>query len=95
MTYADIFISFFQNADDNSYPSDTCVVPSLAFVVERNCITVLNNEIGFQERNIRAICDVGRSTKGKHKYGYIGMYSHDVWNSAYICLIFTLLWKLF
>ncbi|XP_039991364.1 protein NO VEIN isoform X3 [Xiphias gladius] len=65
-------LELIQNADDNSYPSDACVVPSLAFVVERNCITVLNNEIGFQERNIRAICDVGRSTKGKHKYGYIG-----------------------
>jgi len=41
-------------------------------VVERDCVTVLNNEMGFQEHNIRAICDVGRSTKGKHKYGYIG-----------------------
>ena len=25
-----------------------------------------------QERNIRAVCDVGRSTKGKHTLGYIG-----------------------
>lgn len=62
---------FYQNADDNSYSSDT-TVPSLAFVVEQDCITVLNNESGFQEQNIRAICDVGRSTKGKHKHGYIG-----------------------
>uniref|UniRef100_A0A3Q2G8V1 Wu:fj29h11 n=1 Tax=Cyprinodon variegatus TaxID=28743 RepID=A0A3Q2G8V1_CYPVA len=60
-----------QNADDNSYPCEGGVVPALAFVVERDCITVLNNESGFQEKNIRAICDVGRSTKGKHKYGYI------------------------
>ncbi|XP_028263346.1 uncharacterized protein LOC114437112 isoform X2 [Parambassis ranga] len=65
-------LELIQNADDNSYPSEAGVVPALAFVVERDCITVLNNEIGFQERNIRAICDVGRSTKGKHKYGYIG-----------------------
>ena len=35
-------------------------------------IMVLNNEEGFQEQNIRYLCDVGRSTKGKHKYGYIG-----------------------
>ncbi|XP_056285066.1 uncharacterized protein wu:fj29h11 isoform X2 [Pseudoliparis swirei] len=63
-------LELIQNADDNSYPSE--VVPALAFVVERDCITVLNNETGFQEKNIRAICDVGRSTKGKHKYGYIG-----------------------
>lgn len=61
-----------QNADDNSYPVEGEVVPALALVVERDCITVLNNETGFLDQNIRAICDVGRSTKGKHKYGYIG-----------------------
>uniref|UniRef100_A0A3Q2QWQ6 Wu:fj29h11 n=1 Tax=Fundulus heteroclitus TaxID=8078 RepID=A0A3Q2QWQ6_FUNHE len=65
-------LELIQNADDNSYPAEGGVVPALAFVVERDCITVLNNETGFQEKNIRAICDVGRSTKGKHKYGYIG-----------------------
>ncbi|XP_074518878.1 uncharacterized protein LOC141784855 isoform X2 [Halichoeres trimaculatus] len=65
-------LELIQNADDNSYPSEVGVVPALAFVVERDCITILNNEIGFQEKDIRAICDVGRSTKGKHKYGYIG-----------------------
>ncbi|XP_038160259.1 protein NO VEIN isoform X3 [Cyprinodon tularosa] len=65
-------LELIQNADDNSYPCEGGVVPALAFVVERDCITVLNNESGFQEKNIRAICDVGRSTKGKHKYGYIG-----------------------
>ena len=47
-------------------------VPSVKFVVESDCITVFNNECGFEEKNIRAVCDVGRSTKGKHKYGYIG-----------------------
>ena len=46
--------------------------PSVEFVVEDDCITVLNNESGFQEKNVKALCDVGRSTKGKHKYGYIG-----------------------
>ncbi|XP_061564141.1 uncharacterized protein wu:fj29h11 isoform X2 [Cololabis saira] len=65
-------LELIQNADDNSYPSHNGVVPALAFVVERDCITVLNNESGFQKENIKAICDVGRSTKGKHKYGYIG-----------------------
>ncbi|XP_031146992.1 protein NO VEIN isoform X1 [Sander lucioperca] len=65
-------LELIQNADDNSYPSEVGVIPALAFVVERDSISVLNNEIGFQETNIRAICDVGRSTKGKHKYGYIG-----------------------
>ncbi|XP_076616737.1 uncharacterized protein LOC143339417 isoform X1 [Chaetodon auriga] len=65
-------LELIQNADDNSYPLETGVVPALAFVVEKDCITILNNETGFQEKNIRAICDVGCSTKGKHKYGYIG-----------------------
>lgn len=65
-------LELIQNADDNSYPLEAGVVPALAFVVEKDCLTILNNETGFQEKNIRAICDVGRSTKGKHKYGYIG-----------------------
>uniref|UniRef100_A0A8C6V2P3 Wu:fj29h11 n=1 Tax=Neogobius melanostomus TaxID=47308 RepID=A0A8C6V2P3_9GOBI len=65
-------LELIQNADDNSYASEDSITPALAFVVERDCITVLNNEMGFQEKNIRAICDVGRSTKGKHTYGYIG-----------------------
>lgn len=74
---SNVFVSFYQNADDNSYPAEVGVIPALAFVVERDRITILNNEHGFQERNIRAICDVGRSTKGKHKYGYIGKYICD------------------
>ncbi|XP_061088728.1 uncharacterized protein wu:fj29h11 isoform X2 [Conger conger] len=65
-------LELIQNADDNSYALPGDVQPALAFVLENDCITILNNESGFEEKNIRAICDVGRSTKGKHKYGYIG-----------------------
>ncbi|XP_043085921.1 protein NO VEIN [Puntigrus tetrazona] len=64
-------LELIQNADDNCYP-DGREQPALAFVVEKDCITILNNECGFEDNNVRAICDVGRSTKGKHKYGYIG-----------------------
>ncbi|XP_065109604.1 uncharacterized protein [Paramisgurnus dabryanus] len=64
-------LELIQNADDNNYPNGG-EQPALTFVVEKDCITILNNECGFEEKNIRAICDVGRSTKGKHKYGYIG-----------------------
>ncbi|XP_056326181.1 uncharacterized protein wu:fj29h11 isoform X1 [Danio aesculapii] len=64
-------LELIQNADDNSYP-DGGEQPALTFVVEKSCVTILNNECGFEEKNIRAVCDVGRSTKGKHKYGYIG-----------------------
>ncbi|XP_046887908.1 protein NO VEIN [Hypomesus transpacificus] len=65
-------LELIQNADDNSYQPQGGAVAALAFLVDRACITVLNNETGFQEKNVRAICDVGRSTKGKHKHGYIG-----------------------
>ncbi len=65
-------LELIQNADDNDYPEELSD-PAVRFVVEGNAITVLNNEKGFREQNIRAICDVGKSTKGKHKYGYIGM----------------------
>ncbi|XP_048088539.1 uncharacterized protein wu:fj29h11 isoform X4 [Alosa alosa] len=65
-------LELIQNADDNSYPSAEDVQPSLAFVLDKDCITILNNECGFQDKNVRAICDVGQSTKGKHTYGYIG-----------------------
>ena len=67
-------LELVQNADDNSYP-EVCRgpgFPSLVFVLERDRIVILNNEVGFVEKNIRALCDVGRSTKGVHRYGYIG-----------------------
>ena len=70
-------LELIQNADDNSYnksllsagPVD---LPALKFIIGPDSVTVLNNEVGFSERNIRAICDVGRSTKGAHHSGYIG-----------------------
>ncbi|XP_053367661.1 uncharacterized protein wu:fj29h11 isoform X2 [Clarias gariepinus] len=65
-------LELIQNADDNSYPPDQKEKPALAFVVQKDCITILNNESGFEEKNVRAICDVGKSTKGKHTCGYIG-----------------------
>ena len=70
-------LELVQNADDNSYPDnllnntkDGC--PAVRFVIKHDGIYVLNNELGFREKDVRAICDVGRSTKGKHKFGYIG-----------------------
>ncbi|XP_072524200.1 uncharacterized protein [Salminus brasiliensis] len=65
-------LELIQNADDNNYPQEGTGQPALAFVVQRDCITILNNECGFEEKNVRAICDVGKSTKGKHICGYIG-----------------------
>ncbi|CAF3462891.1 unnamed protein product [Rotaria sp. Silwood1] len=61
-------LELIQNADDNQYNNK----PSLVFVIDSNTINIYNNEIGFQENNIQALCDIGKSTKGKHKQGYIG-----------------------
>lgn len=59
-----------QNADDNTYPTN--VEPTLAFILQESGIVVLNNERGFSAENIRALCDVGNSTKKGSSAGYIG-----------------------
>jgi len=66
-----------QNAEDNAYKNG--VTPTLTFDLrEINlegtpsvALIVKNNEIGFEEKHINAICHVGQSTKTKAK-GYIG-----------------------
>ncbi|MBC6421599.1 MAG: hypothetical protein GDA38_08625 [Hormoscilla sp. SP12CHS1] len=58
-----------QNADDNYYRSG--VTPTLTITITPKKIIVVNNESGFTEANVRAICDVGNSTKS-HAIGYIG-----------------------
>ena len=59
-----------QNADDNIYPEN--VEQSLTFIVQEKGIVVLNNEMGFSAENVRALCDVGNSTKRGCSTGYIG-----------------------
>jgi hypothetical protein len=63
-------LELIQNADDNQYPPDC--LPTLRFVLSDRRILVCNNEVGFQPKNVAAICDVGATTKGKHKQGYAG-----------------------
>ncbi|KAJ0508397.1 putative histidine kinase/HSP90-like ATPase superfamily [Helianthus annuus] len=63
-------LELVQNADDNAYP--TKVEPTLAFILLEKSIVVLNNEYGFTDENIRALCDVGNSTKKASSTGYIG-----------------------
>ncbi|XP_076891842.1 protein NO VEIN-like [Bidens hawaiensis] len=63
-------LELVQNADDNSYPNN--VEPTLTFILQEKSIVVLNNENGFSAENIRAICDVGNSTKKASSAGYIG-----------------------
>ncbi|KAM0901191.1 hypothetical protein ACQ4PT_020148 [Festuca glaucescens] len=65
-----IILELIQNADDNTYIKD--VEPTLAFVLQENGIAILNNEKGFCADNIRALCDIGNSTKKGSNMGYIG-----------------------
>ncbi|XP_022722630.1 uncharacterized protein LOC111279838 isoform X2 [Durio zibethinus] len=62
-------LELVQNADDNVYSDN--VEPTLTFLLQESGIIVLNNEQGFSAQNIRALCDVGSSTK-KGYSGYIG-----------------------
>ena len=60
-----------QNAEDNSYSKGQ--EPELVFQLQEvdptntpgsdGCLCVFNNEDGFSEENIKAICNVGDSTK--------------------------------
>ncbi|KAJ1407273.1 Histidine kinase/HSP90-like ATPase superfamily [Sesbania bispinosa] len=63
-------LELVQNADDNNYPEN--VEPTLAFILRDSGIIVLNNEHGFSAQNMRALCDVGNSTKKGSSAGYIG-----------------------
>ncbi|XP_006360950.1 uncharacterized protein [Solanum tuberosum] len=63
-------LELVQNADDNTYPET--VEPSLTFILQDKGIVVLNNERGFSADDIRALCDVGNSTKKGRNAGYIG-----------------------
>ncbi|PKA53015.1 hypothetical protein AXF42_Ash001996 [Apostasia shenzhenica] len=63
-------LELVQNADDNMYLDN--VVPELVFILQENSLVVLNNERGFSAENIRALCDIGNSTKKGSSAGYIG-----------------------
>ena len=57
-----------QNADDNSYEQG--ITPSLRLEIDDQKIVVQNNEKGFTEEDVRAICDPGNSpkkNKGRHQ----------------------------
>ena len=63
-------LELVQNADDNHYEVDR--TPHLTLQVTPKCLVVVNNEVGFTEANVKAICSVGASSKSKQKSGYIG-----------------------
>lgn len=62
-----------QNADDNSFrrASDNSRQPCLIFRVYHDRVVVDCNEDGFEEENLRALCNVGQTSK-LGRQGYIG-----------------------
>ncbi|RYP77160.1 hypothetical protein DL770_007110 [Monosporascus sp. CRB-9-2] len=62
-----------QNADDNHFSNAAAldVVPYVSFRVYEDRIVVECNEDGFSEANLRALCNVGKSSKTGAQ-GYIG-----------------------
>ena len=54
-------LELLQNADDNHYPDG--VVPSLDIAITPDGILVTNNEVGFNEANVKALSTIGSSTK--------------------------------
>jgi hypothetical protein len=54
-------LELLQNADDNNYASN--IIPRGEFLLSNSAVVFFNNEMGFTKDNIRALCDVGASTK--------------------------------
>ncbi|KAH8981074.1 hypothetical protein EDB92DRAFT_1805391 [Lactarius akahatsu] len=65
-------LEFIQNADDNTYADD--VTPSLNLRIEDSLVVFECNERGFLADNVKAICDIGQSTKTRENAtrGFIG-----------------------
>lgn len=64
-------LELLQNADDNTYDGS---IPVLNFTYQPGQLRIDCNEVGFTEDNVRAICNIGKSTKkGKRRSaGYTG-----------------------
>lgn len=65
-------LELLQNADDNTYLDDVQPTIQLKWDEGKGIIEISNNEVGFTERNVRALCDIGNSTKKARREGYIG-----------------------
>ncbi|KAH9928323.1 uncharacterized protein B0H18DRAFT_1000817 [Fomitopsis serialis] len=65
-------LEFVQNADDNHYKPG--VDPTLHLRLSDSEVIIKCNEKGFDKDNVKAICDIGASTKARQKKvdGYIG-----------------------
>ncbi|KAI0508878.1 hypothetical protein F5B22DRAFT_638424 [Xylaria bambusicola] len=70
---ARFIFELLQNADDNTYSKalGSGDIPYLSFRVHPRCIVVECNEDGFTDKNLAAICSIGKSSKVGGQ-GYIG-----------------------
>lgn len=70
---ARVVFELLQNAEDNHYSraKERGHLPYVSFQVYDDRIVIECNEDGFKEENVRAICDVGKSSKVGAQ-GYIG-----------------------
>lgn len=64
-------LELIQNADDDEYAVGER--PTLHVELKGSEMIVQCNEKGFTEKNVRAICSIGKSTK-KDNSGYIGQF---------------------
>jgi hypothetical protein len=55
------WFELLQNCDDNTYPPG--VDPCVRLIVEPDNVYLINNESGFVEKDVRALCNLGASTK--------------------------------
>ncbi|CUV06123.1 unnamed protein product [Cryptosporidium hominis] len=80
-----------QNADDNQYCSCIGKIPSITFVFHKNGVLVINNEVGFTERDISSICDIGNSSKvsNEKKIGCFGIGFKSVFSITNTPFIFS------
>lgn len=63
-------LELIQNAEDNDY--DENVKPTVKFINLGDKLILQNNEKGFNEKNVWALCGIGETTKQNKKVGYIG-----------------------
>ncbi|XP_071715777.1 protein NO VEIN-like [Rutidosis leptorrhynchoides] len=63
-------LELVRNADENVYTCD--VEPTITFILQEKCIIILNNEQGFSDGKIKALCDVSNSKEKELSAGYIG-----------------------
>ena len=63
-------LELIQNAEDNEY--DENVKPAIKFIIEEHGLVLQNNESGFVDDDVRALCGIGETTKQDRQQGFIG-----------------------